>query len=135
MDINNIINTKPINIQIIGNYTRKTYEIKTVYSYTFDIFNGSFGNCQNLTINRFGNIINNITTYESLKCILEYLTNSKEFIGRKIIVADICKSKFEKLINIINSEEIINRIFIMKNEYTSTNNSQMVLIMINVKNL
>lgn len=130
--INDILNIEETKILYIVPYHRKTYYLKNGY-YLFNAFNGSFGNCQNITINYFKYIIQALKTFEELKVLLKYITNNND--GRRIIVADIEQEDFKILLNIINSQEIIDEIFIMKNEYISTNEHNMVLIMIDTSKL
>jgi len=116
-----------------GMYARKTYVLNSNYGGCFNAFNGSFGNCQNITINKFCNIIDSIQNYDRLKILLYYI--KEQFGGRLIVIADIKLNYYNELLKIINSREISDRIFIMEKEYESTNRNKMVLIMINTNNL
>lgn len=116
-----------------------SYEFKTVflnknsnYDISVVLFNGPFANCQNFTVRMFSKIILHCETYEDFKIILNYF---KYLFGRKILVADINNSVYDKLIVLIGNSKNIEDLFLVNSKYTSTNGSQMVCLMINIPKL
>lgn len=87
---------------------------------------GIFGNCQNFQVGYMENLLQSYVPVSDVKGFISYLR--KKAGGKKILMVDIHQNKVDQLKAIFPN-------IILEAPYTSTNNSLMCILLVNVSNL